>query len=210
MRGRTDLQGCAVLCCHCGIRFFTHPRNAGRQNLRCEFGCRQHHRRQRANERSRKHYRTADGGKNKKRLNGRRSKFANNAENASPRDVDTPPSSVDQPAFEEAPDAHSVNCSGVEAVGELAATHTIREAPSDSAAASHDAVLPLEELLLDEPTLVNSGILPYVLMVASVIERRTISRDELIAVLRKSVRQRSFDRWPRREYVLHYLHEHPP
>jgi hypothetical protein len=103
-----------------------------------------------------------------------------------------------------------VNCSGVEVVGELAATHTIREAPSDSAAVSHDVVLPLEELLLDEATLVNSGLLPYVLMVASVIERRTISREELIAALRKSVRQRSFDRRPRREYVLCYLHEHPP
>jgi hypothetical protein len=78
------------------------------------------------------------------------------------------------------------------------------------AAPSENAALPLEGLLLDESTLVDSGILPYVLMVASVIERRTISRDELIAALRKSMRQRSFDRWPRREYVLRYLHEHPP
>jgi len=71
-------------------------------------------------------------------------------------------------------------------------------------------VLPLEELLLDEPTLVNSGILPYVLMVASVIERRTISRDELIAALRKSMRQRSIGGQARREYVLRYLNQHPP
>ena len=40
LRDRPDLQDCAVRCCHCGIRFFTHPRNAGRRDLRCPFGCR--------------------------------------------------------------------------------------------------------------------------------------------------------------------------
>jgi hypothetical protein len=68
----------------------------------------------------------------------------------------------------------------------------------------------LEELLLDESTLANSPVLPYALMVASVIERRTISRDELIAALRKRMRQRSMGRRPRREYVLRYLNQHPP
>jgi hypothetical protein len=33
--------------------------------------------------------------------------------------------------------------------------------------------------------------LPYVLMVASMIERRTIRREELIAALRKRIRQHS-------------------
>ena len=68
----------------------------------------------------------------------------------------------------------------------------------------------MEGLPLDESTLLNSPILPYVRMVASLIERRTINHAELIAALQKSLRQRSFDRQPRREYVLHYLHEHPP
>jgi hypothetical protein len=47
-------------------------------------------------------------------------------------------------------------------------------------------------------------------MVASVIEGRTIHREELLAALRKSVRQRSIGRRPRREYVLRFLHQHPP
>jgi hypothetical protein len=47
-------------------------------------------------------------------------------------------------------------------------------------------------------------------MVASLIEGRTISREELIAALRKSMRQRSIDRRARREYVLRYLNAHPP
>jgi hypothetical protein len=75
---------------------------------------------------------------------------------------------------------------------------------------SEHLALPWEGLPLGESTLVNSGILSYVLMAASIVERRTIRRDELITALRESMRQRSFDRRPRREYVLHYLHEHPP
>ena len=87
---------------------------------------------------------------------------------------------------------------------------------SDSA--SHDATeatlenvtLSLEGFVLDDSTLVNSHILPYVLIVASILERRTIRREELIAALRTSMRQRSIDLRPRREYVLRLLKQHPP
>jgi hypothetical protein len=47
-------------------------------------------------------------------------------------------------------------------------------------------------------------------MVASLIERRTIRREELLAALRKRMRQHSIGRRPRREYVLQYLNQHPP
>lgn len=73
-----------------------------------------------------------------------------------------------------------------------------------------NVTLPLEGFVLDDSTLVNSHILPYVLIVASILERRTIRREELIAALRKSMRQRSIDRRPRREYVLRFLKQHPP
>ena len=70
--------------------------------------------------------------------------------------------------------------------------------------------LTLEGLTLDEAALVNSPMLSYLAMVATVIEGRTISREELLHVLRRSMRQRSFDRLPRREYVLRFLNQHPP
>ena len=54
--------------------------------------------------------------------------------------------------------------------------------------------LHLDGFVLDEPTLVNSRILPYVRMVASVLEGRTISREELLAALLKRMRQRSIGR----------------
>lgn len=73
-----------------------------------------------------------------------------------------------------------------------------------------DARLVLDGFTLDEAALVNSPLLPYLAMVATVIEGRTISCQELLGVLRRSMRQRSFDRLPRREYVLRFLDRHPP
>lgn len=98
-----------------------------------------------------------------------------------------------------------MNSSNAESVSEFASQEVL-----ELAASPENVGLPLEGLLLDEPTLVSSRILPYVAMVASMIERRTISRDELIAALRKRMRQHRIGRRPRREYVLCYMNEHPP
>jgi hypothetical protein len=192
-----------VRCCHCGIRFFTHPRSAGRRNLRCPFGCRQHRRRQRANARSRKYYRTRFGARKKKRLNGRRSRFSS----VSPRNVLTltPPTPLGQPLPNEPSDVPSANSSNAHSVSKPAS-----QAVSELAAPFENVGVPLEGLLLNEPTLVSSRILPYVRMVASVIEGRTISRDELMDALRKRMRQHRIGQLPRREYVLCYLNQHPP
>jgi hypothetical protein len=73
-----------------------------------------------------------------------------------------------------------------------------------------DVKLALDGLTLDGATLVKSPLLPYLAMVASVIEGRTICVDELLCLLLRSMRQRSFDRLPRREYVLRFLEQHPP
>jgi hypothetical protein len=70
--------------------------------------------------------------------------------------------------------------------------------------------LTLGGFTLDEATLVNSSMLPYLATVASVIEGRSIGVAELLRVLQRSMRQRSFDRLPRREYVLRFLNQHPP
>lgn len=56
-------------CRHCQILFFTHPRNAGRNDLGCPFGCRQAHRRQNAIRRSIEYYKTPEGKQKKKHLN---------------------------------------------------------------------------------------------------------------------------------------------
>jgi hypothetical protein len=73
----------------------------------------------------------------------------------------------------------------------------------------HPALL-LEGVVLDDTTLVHSRMLPYVVMVASILEGRTIGLEELIGALQKRMRQRSIGGQARREYVLRYLNEHPP
>jgi hypothetical protein len=60
-------------CKHCRILFFTHPRNAGRNDLGCPFGCRQAHRKRSAEQRSLEFYRSDAGKIKKKYLNERRS-----------------------------------------------------------------------------------------------------------------------------------------
>jgi hypothetical protein len=59
-------------CRYCRIFFLTHPRNAGRQDLRCPFGCRDTHRKRRSTERSIEYYNTAEGKTKKKIQNGKR------------------------------------------------------------------------------------------------------------------------------------------
>lgn len=59
-------------CKHCRIFFLTHPRNAGRDDLRCPFGCRDAHRKESSNKRSAEWYRSKKGKKKKKELNERR------------------------------------------------------------------------------------------------------------------------------------------
>lgn len=81
---------------------------------------------------------------------------------------------------------------------------SLEEAPDEN------VQLTLDGFTLDEVMLVNSPTLPYLAMVVSLLTDRTISPKELLATLRTHMRQRSFDRLPRREYVLRFLNLHPP
>jgi len=72
LRSQSHLRRCLRRCRHCRIFFLTHPRNAGRSDLRCPFGCREVHRKQRSTERSVAYYTTAEGKEKKKNQNGKR------------------------------------------------------------------------------------------------------------------------------------------
>ena len=65
------LRRCLCHCRECGIFFLTHPRNAGRKDLRCPFGCREMHRRRSSTERSVDYYRS-DVGKGKKKTQNKK------------------------------------------------------------------------------------------------------------------------------------------
>ena len=231
LRKHPGLASCAVYCCRCKIRFLTHPRNANRRDLCCEFGCRELHRRELANARSQKHYRTDQGRRNKKQLNGKRSAAIGGGESgvspeAAPPDVapaDVAPASSETSSAVEsvslrppAPAAPAPAVARAEAPAEDVEFTREGWASGTPAAAACGGLggavvkLSLGGFTLDEATLVNSPLLPYLAMVASLLEGRTIRRAELLQTLRKSLRQRSFDSLPRREYVLRFLNQHPP
>ena len=79
-----------------------------------------------------------------------------------------------------------------------------------SEALPEKAELQLEEILLDEATLRNSPLLPYVRMVVNLLEGLRLSRQELVERLMQSLRQHSIATRSRADYVRMYLHEHPP
>ena len=69
LRAKHCLRACLTRCGHCGIFFLTDPRNAGRRDLRCPFGCRAAHRQQQSTRRSVAYYRDPAGRKKKSALN---------------------------------------------------------------------------------------------------------------------------------------------
>lgn len=74
LQDKPDLRKCRTRCKHCGIFFLTDPRNAGRRDLRCPFGCRQAYQKENSKKRSAEYYRSEEGKKKKKALNERRNR----------------------------------------------------------------------------------------------------------------------------------------
>lgn len=72
LKQKPHLKKYLTRCRHCQILFFTHPRNAGRSDLGCPFGCRKTHRQNNSNQRSTEYYRTKEGKEKKKHLNAGR------------------------------------------------------------------------------------------------------------------------------------------
>ena len=173
----SDLSDCVTCCCHCGIRFLAHPRCARRLNLRCPFGCREHHRRLRSHQRSAAYYRTESGRAKKKGLNARRSTRVR-APDSVPR-MDSP-SAADPPP----------------------------EQPVEPLSAKEE--LRLEGVVLDAEKVRNSPMLPYVRMLLNLIEGIRLPGEELVERLIRAVRQHSIAFRTRADYVLRFLHQHPP
>ena len=92
-------------------------------------------------------------------------------------------------------------------------------APAQQAVAAnelpHNELAPKPELrlagvVLQEASLLKSRMLPYVRMVVSLIEGIEFSYQEVLFLLWQTLRQHSIATRTRSEYVLRFLHEHPP
>ena len=67
LRTKPHLRDCLIRCSHCRIFFLTDPRNAGRMDLGCPFGCREANRKESSTKRSVAYYRE-DCGKLKRKI----------------------------------------------------------------------------------------------------------------------------------------------
>jgi hypothetical protein len=72
------------------------------------------------------------------------------------------------------------------------------------------AKLELSGVALDESSVLSSRMLPYVRLLVRLIEGVEVSRVELVGLLRQALRQHSIASRRRHDYVLAYLHQHPP
>ncbi len=70
--------------------------------------------------------------------------------------------------------------------------------------------LRLTGVILHEAIVMKSCMLPYVRMLVSLIEGIELSYQELQRLLWQAMRQHSIARRTRSDYVLRFLHEHPP
>ena len=70
--------------------------------------------------------------------------------------------------------------------------------------------LRLDGVVLDESSLATSPMLPYVRMVVGLIEGVEFTCREVLRLLRQSMRQRRFGARRRIDYILAFLHQHPP
>jgi len=193
LRSHPELEECIARCTHCGIPFLTYPQNKGRRDLRCPFGCREHRRGECANRRSARYYGTKEGWRNKKRHNGRRSRSATLAhgppQDLPPQTAPPNPSPTVEPPREEPP-------------------HVVQSPPVDES--SPIVQLRLEGVVLDVVSLATSPMLPYVQALLGLIDGIRLSCAEVVHWLRQAMRQRSMGGRRRVDYVLGYLHQHPP
>jgi len=95
LKEKPHLRKCLTRCRHCRILFFTHPRNAGRSDLSCPFGCQQAHRKKNSTKRSLEYYRSKAGKTKKKYLNARRNGRMPES-NPNEKPTDSPETEIDQ------------------------------------------------------------------------------------------------------------------
>ena len=175
---------CLSRCRHCGIFFLTHPRNAGRKDLRCPFGCRRAHRRQESIRRSTEYYRDEEGRKYKRRQNERQQE-KRRSRTAAEKQAGENGSGEPAPPEPHWPKAKDDG-----------AGPTWPLPPQGTPAARFR---PPPGHLID-----------YVRMVVSLIEERPVSRTEILEMLQRVLRQHTMGRRRRIDHTVAWLHEHPP
>lgn len=261
LEAHPEVAKCVVCCAGCGIRFLTHPRNRGRTDLRCPFGCRERHRRKCANERSCRYYQTAEGREKKEWRNaertgwprppdpllplgssadskepevGNRSEISQHGEVAAGPRLSSPSAALpavdvrDGSAVVDRSDVTDASSSAADPVRAANAAGPKRcpvrgcEAPpelvelsiplpSEIPAPGEDSLVwDLGGVKLTAWLVATTPVLPYVQLLLKAIGPLRLCRRCLIQWLLEKLRQRSIAFRLHRQYVLRFLHMHPP
>jgi len=187
------LKRCIKHCLDCGIRFLAASQNAGREDLRCPFGCAECHRARQSNERVKAYRRTERGKRKKDALNARRYR--------------TSPSTACESSCEGSAHTKPRPCEPAGPADSPLAENAPQPLPAELPVAIE---LYLDGVVLDESSVVNSPMLPYIRTLIWMMDGRRLSHVEVVGWLRQVLRQRSMAYRPRREYVLRFVHQHPP
>jgi hypothetical protein len=215
---RPYLRPCRTSCRHCGILFITYPCNRDRTDLRCPFGCRETHTTKSSAERVAAYYSTKDGKTKKKALNNKRSKHAPESNSKKEQRKQTTRSEPTQPGTSPAPLELDTNPPLPEP--DTRAVLPVQD-PSIEAGPQEEApgqgeqdASPAPEgegtSIANEDIQFDAGMVKYVQLVTSLIEGRPVSRDEILQMLRRVMRQHSLNTERRIDYSLRYLTENPP
>lgn len=231
LRDKPQVGRILTRCRHCGIFFIADPRNAGREDLGCPFGCADLHRRRHSTERSvryngspvgklkRQHQREAE-----RRLAGDLSaaEASQTAEvyraatvevthdatapilGSGPRGPAMDPPAVEVPRPASGFMAGSAKTTAAGPVSEAREDRGDRSSgePGPSAIGGCPPAGP------EQPELAPA-IVAYVQVVISLLEGRPVHRMEILEMLARTRRQHSFAREKRIDYVLRRLREEP-
>lgn len=175
LRAKPHLRACLTRCRHCRIFFLTHPRNAGRHDLGCPFGCKEAHRKQRSPQRSVAYYRGKEGQTKKRIQNGKRRALVQEAD---------PQQSAPAPPL------------SVTAADQDLSTFACACAHADRCSAAA------------EPW--PAPMVAHVRMVTSLMEGRRVSREEILEMLARVLRQHRRVRRRKIDQAVAWLNENPP
>ena len=184
LRAKPHRRKCLSRCRHCRIFFLTHPRNAGRWDMRCPFGCRKAHRRRESIRRSTEYYKGEQGREYKSRQNQRQQE-KRRLRPAAAKQADG--NGLERPA--------QPNPSGESKVADPSRLPPGAASPQNG------------RLSFQRP---SEFLLQYLLMLVSLIEERPVSRAEILEMLQKVLRQHTMCRRRRVDHTVACLHERPP
>jgi len=226
LRDKPQVRRLLAWCRHCGIPFIGDPRNVGREDLGCPFGCADLHRRRCSTERS-VAYNSSARGKLKRyqrEEEWRRAEEHSATEGSQPPELHTIEESQEAisrsteplprdrrgehpcPSPAVFPPASDPMAIGSETAAPVTATHPGAVDPSqrepDPRAIGGTPPAGSEQLF-------PPGIVSYIRVVISLLEGRPVHREEILEMLARTRRQHSFAREKRIDYVLRRLREEP-